>query len=74
MPVNFEEIIKKVDLISAMFERETNTFLDNMEYYTPPKFEIKFRGESVEIPMDFAELNNSISDFLEELKDALEDY
>lgn len=74
MDNEFIEISGKVDKIREMMEKETNKFLDDMENYQPPRFEIKFRGESVEIPIDFAELNNSIQYFLEDLMEALNEY
>lgn len=67
------EITNKVSLIKKLFNKETDSFLDDMEHYQPPTFEIRFRGESAEIPIDWAELNNSISDFLGRLHDALEE-
>lgn len=71
---NFNGISKKIDLISKMIGEETDKFLDDVEQYQPPKLEIRFREESVEIPIDYAELNNSIQGFLKDLTEALEEY
>lgn len=69
-----DEIRNQVETILRLFKKETDNFLDNVEYYRPPQFEICFRGEKVEIPIDWAELNNTISDFLEQLDDDLDEY
>ena len=74
MDNEFIEISGKVDKIREMMEKETHKFLDNMDTYTPPRFEINFCGESIQIPIDFAEINNSIQYFLEDLAEALNEY
>lgn len=70
-----EEILKSVSLINHKVEKETNTFLDCIDYeYKTPVFTISFDGVSVDIPIDFACINNTIQDFLNELEESITEY
>ena len=72
-----EIILNAVRLMKKDIENETDIFLDSLDLDTPyqmSKFTISFNGASIEIPADFAELNNAIQYFLEDLEEALEEY
>lgn len=72
-----EIILNAVRLMKKDVENETDIFLDSLDLDTPyemPKFTIDFNGASIEIPVDLAELNNTIQYFLKDLEEALEEY
>lgn len=72
-----ETILNAVRLMKKDIENETDIFLDSLDLDTPyemPKFTIDFNGASIEIPVDLAELNNTIQYFLKDLEEALEEY
>lgn len=72
-----EAILNAVRLMKKDVENETDIFLDSFDLedlYEMPKFSISFNGASIEIPADFAELNNAIQCFLKDLEETLEEY
>lgn len=72
-----EAILNAVRLMKKDVENETDIFLDSFDLedlYEMPKFSISFNGASIEIPADFAELNNAIHSFLKDLEETLEEY
>ena len=52
----------------------TDEFLESEYEKEIPPITISFNGKSVEIPLDFAELNNAIVDSLTEIKENIKDY
>ena len=72
-----EIILKAVKLISKDVENETDNMLEtwaNDKEYTIPHYTISFNGNSVDIPLDFAEINNEIQEHLQNLAEAIEEY
>lgn len=72
-----EAILNAVRLMKKDVENETDISLDSLDLDTPyemPKFTIDFNGARIEIPVDLAELNNTIQYFLKDLEEALEEY
>lgn len=74
---NLEIILNAVKLIGKDVEKETNNMLDAWaedKDFTPQHYTISFNGNSVDIPLDFAEINNEIQEHLQNLAEAISDY
>lgn len=72
-----EAIYNALKLMRKDIQKETEIFLDSIDLdtpYNPPKFKMSFNGAEIEIPIDFAEINNTIDDFFKDLIEATRDY
>ena len=76
--INFEDIPRDIEAMQKEIEQDTDAFLDSLsEDNEPIKTEpltITYKGATVELPIDFASINNEIQDFLSNLNEAINDY
>lgn len=74
---DLKTILNAVKLISKDLEKTTCEMLDAWaedKEYNPPYYTISFNGASVDIPIDFAEINNELQEHLTNLIDAINEY
>lgn len=68
------KLSETIESILKAVQNETDIFLDSLELETPystPNLEISFNGIKAEIPIDYAETNNEIQVFLENIADVI---
>ena len=74
---NLKNILDTVKAIGHDLENETDKMLDawaNDKEYTIPHYTISFNGNTVDIPLDFAEINNEIQEHIQNLMEAINEY
>lgn len=70
-------IENEVIRLKKRVERDTEIMLDMWETdedFKIPYFTISYNGGSVDIPLDFAEINNEIQEFLGNLVEIISEY
>ena len=68
-----ESIAAGLAEILQEIEQDTGAFLD-MEAEEIPDFTVSYKGKAVSFPLDFAEINNTTTDFLSELLEVIKEY
>ena len=75
--LSMKMILNSAELMKRELSKETDKLLDALQadsYYPIPNLKVDFNGNSFDIPMDYAELNNLTEDFLNDLIDTINEY
>ena len=68
-----KKLLEGLNVIKTNVEIDTNRLLNGEEEYLE-ELTISYKGQKVRIPLDYANLNNSVQYFLEDIIDATEEY
>lgn len=68
-----KKLLEGLNVIKTNVEIDTNRLLNGEEEYLG-ELTISYKGQKVQIPLDYANLNNSVQYFLEDIIDATEEY